>query len=419
MPVQDSANQRNNHLTDTIRRTIRVLGAQPSPVTDPSSVVSAARLVYERLLRAGVPTRWIDATPNAPLIVAGEGSIGILTYLDDSHPDSIRQGSQLPTFDQGFVHAAGIERKAGVVAAVSTLLADPARSTDLTVVIETDRHAGSLSLERWLANENPGLAAAYWEVADIPLNPPVVVRSAAGQLVVQIELTSTRQDIEPVYGGVLPDMGFALANILATLKTPDEEVRLEGFYDSIVSPEEWDFQSLQVIVPEVANWLRRIAGSERNLSTSHMTLGLFCAPSFTVRDLSVNRKPPYLAASATADIEFQLMPGQTVEHILATLQTHVQNSPFAAIIRPLLIRPPYVPSDPSLFPSEAGTLPIAPGPSPASLFAALEIPCAGYAVVGRRTDRAAEGLSLQSIAEGTRFLLSLADSFTRSKAVHS
>ena len=394
-------------LADIIRRTIRVLGAQPSPVTDPPSIVSAARLVFERLRRAGIPARWIDDIPDSPLIIAGQGPIGIATYLDDSHPATVGQSTIPPSFEGRMVRAHGIERKAGVVAALATLLSSPELSNDLTVIVETDRHAGSISIEHWLQRERPDLSAIAWEITDIPLNPPVVARAATGRLVAKIELRSARQQVEPVYGGVLPDVGFALANTLATLKSADEEVRLDGFYDGIISPEEADFESLQAVAPEFASWLWRVAKGDHSLSVSHMTLGIFCAPSVVIRDINVAHNSPYLANAASAIIEFQLMPGQTAERILETLRTHVQNSLFAATITPLLVRAPY--SAPEARPSSIGatSFPLAPGPSPAALFATQGLPCVGYAVVGRHEGNEQNGVSLESIADGVRFLLSL------------
>lgn len=416
MPMQHPSESSNDVLADTIRRTIRVLGAQPSPVTDPSAVVSAARLVFERLLRAGIPARWIDDNPDAPLVVAGQGPIGITTYLDDSHPDSTQESDTPPSFDRGMVRAPGIERKAGVVAALATLLAFPERSKDLTVIIETDRHAGSISIEQWLEREQPDLSAIVWEVADIPLIPPVVARAATGRLVVQIELRTARQQVEHVYGGVLPDVGLALANTLATLKTADEEVRLNGFYDGIISPDEADFEALLAVAPEIAGWLQRVAKGHQSLSTSHMTLGTFCAPSVVVRDINITHNAPYLPNSASAVIEFQLMPGQSIERTLETLQTHVQNSLFATTVTPLLARAPSLASNARQLSMEATTLPLAPGPSPAALFATLGIACVGYAVVGRRSASKGEGVSLESIANGVHFLFALAESLAAPKA---
>ncbi|HEX2280876.1 MAG TPA: hypothetical protein VHG52_03845, partial [Thermomicrobiales bacterium] len=58
--MSTSHESRTHTLADTIRRTMRVLGAQPSPVNDGAAKRAAARLVYERVRRAGVSARWFE-----------------------------------------------------------------------------------------------------------------------------------------------------------------------------------------------------------------------------------------------------------------------------------------------------------------------------------------------------------------------
>lgn len=406
-------------LVDIIRRTLRVLGAQPARAMDPETIIPAARLVYERLRRAGVPTLWIESEPGAPLIVAGHGPVAVSTYLDDSHPDTAIRGSSLPEFDDGTVRATGIERTAAVVAAIAPMLVQPELGREFTLIVETDRHNGSRALERWLATGDRVFSSAAWEIADLPITPPVVALSASGSLQVEVKLSSTRRRAEQVYGTVLPDPGFALANFLAALKTADEEVRLDGFYDGIASPEDAQFDSLLAVVAEVNNWLRHIARDERNLSTSHMTLGLFCAPAITVRELSLHSAGPYLPEQASAQIEFQLLPGQSINQILTALADGLEDTPFGVEITPHLARPP-VEQDPALeLPASIHTIPIAPGPSPAALFAERHVPGLGYAVVGRTVSRDRTGIELRAIREGSGFILSLVEALSSQRtSVH-
>lgn len=408
--VERPAERRDDPLADSIRRTIRLLGAQSSSVSDPASVVAAARFIYERLRRANVPVRWIDETSDAPLIIAGQGPIGIATYLDDSHPSAAQHSGQPPIFEAGTVRAAGIERKAGVVAAISTLLAFPERSRDLTVIVETDRHSGSEALEQWLEDKQPDLAALAWEIADLPLTPPLLVRSATGRLTMRIDVTSSRPDIERVYGAVVPDIGFGLASALSALKTDDEEVRLAGFYDNVVSPDEQDFEALMTLAPGISDWLQLVSDGESELPTSHLTLGMFCAPSVELGGLNIRDNGPYLPTNASATIEFQLMSGQSSDTILAALDAHFQNLPYTVTVTPLLIRPPCPADETLIFGDQVAILPIAPGPSPAVLFARRGIPCVGYAVVGRQISDGESSIALEAISDGSRFLTSLTES---------
>jgi hypothetical protein len=398
-----------SELAGIVRRTIRVLGAQPAHITLPESTQLAARLVHGRLARAGVNVRWFDGTSGTPLLIAGQGPLVVCTYLDDSHPDAADHDGQPPSIEDGLIRGPGIERKSGVLATIAMLLEDPSLSSRVTVVVETDRHSGSLTLAQWLANEMPSLAVAAWEVSDLPLSAPVVVRSATGTLVLEIRLSAERRRVETVYGTVLPDLGIALANVLATLKTSDSEVRLDSFYDAVGSPDETDLESLVQLVPGVSRWLASVAGAERDLSTAHMTLGMFCAPSMIVRNISLNDSDGYLPEVASATVEFQLLPGQSIDSVLNAVREHAQDTPFSADVRPILVRPPVAESTSLGLLTELPSIPVAPGPSPASIFDQASIPGIGYAVVGRDPARESNGLSVDSIVQGSRFLLSLTD----------
>lgn len=408
--VDIPANARTRNNSDTIRRTLRVLGAMPLPATDSNATTAAARLLYERCLRAGIPVKWIVDNPEAPLVVAGEGRIAIITYLDDSHPDvTPDSGQQPPTIASGIAHGVGIERKAGVVAAIAPLLTDPELARHLTLIVETDRHTGSHSLERWLTTHAASFNIALWETVDLPLTPPVLVRSATGTLLVELQILSARERVEALYGGVLPDIGFSLGQFVGSLKTADEEVRLPGFYDGIVDLSDTALDALVAVAPGVSDWLRKIAAEERNLLTSHMTLGLFCAPALRVRSMSVEDFTPYLPPNASALIECQLMPGQQPQEIIAAIRDRAAELPFPVEMQAHLTRSPVSANDALDGFSDISSIPIAPGPSPASLFDEIGIATLGYAVVGRATNRDQHGMALDAIEEGSTFILSLVD----------
>jgi hypothetical protein len=408
--VQNPFQPEFHSLADTIRRTIRVLGTQPTHVSSSESIDAAARVITGRLSRAGVPVHLHPGDHGTPLIVAGNGPIAVVTYLDDTNPLSMNHDGHPPALANGVIRGSGIERKAGVVAAIAPLLVNPALSEMITILVETDRHSGSQTLENWLTTHSDRLDAVVWEACDLPLHPPVVIQAATGVIILEITLHSMRQGVEPVYGTVLPDLGIAMAVLLSSLKTGDDEVRLEGFYDGIDTPSEDAFDALMAVAPGVKIWTQAFAGERHNLTTAHMTLGLFCAPSIIVRSISMPHGETYLPAVASAVIELQLMPGQSVDDVLDTIDLHVRNSRFEGRVDTLLVRPPVGPSSDIGLPDGVPVIPIAPGLAPASLFQSRSIPGVGYAVVDRRHDREEIGLPIASITDGALFLLRLVES---------
>ena len=403
-------------LVATIRRLIRVFGSQPAHVTEPERTRSTAKLLYSRLERSGLPVRWVTGDHDTPLIIAGRGPVAISTYLDDIHPDAIAGNDEPPEVTGDVVKSNGIERKAALIAHVAGLLAEPEWADSVTLLIETDRHAGSHTLEQWLADEAPAFSSAAWEVSDLPLSSPVLVRAATGTLIVEIAMSAARHNVEPVYGTVLPDLGLAIARLVSSLKSSDDEVRIEGFYDGIAALEEFEVDSLVTMGPGVSRWLTRVAGAERELSTSHMTLGMFCAPSLVVRQLHVSANNDYLPETASAVIEFQLLPGQDVHQVINALKERVMSSPFDIQVTPLLVRHPVNASKDIAIPAHMTVIPIAPGPSPASLFAQHGISGIGYALVQRTTDRDQAGVSLDLIAAASTFLHELTDNLGTTRA---
>lgn len=401
-------------LSGMIRRLIRVLGAQPAHASRPDSLTSIARLLVSRLERANIAVRLIEGEHGTPLIVAGSGPIAVCTYLDDIHPDAIDSGDRPPDVIDQAVLGRGIERKAAIVAHTSALLTDPAWAQQVTLLIETDRHAGSHTMEAWLDEEEPRFTAMAWDVADLPLGAPALVRSATGSLIVKLTFSALRRRVETVYGTVLPDIGIAMARLVTSLKSADDEVHLDGFYDGIESLEENEFDAVVQIGPGVSRWLTHVAGDERELSTSHMTLGMFCAPSLIIRDIGIVAEGDYLPHAASAVIEFQLLPGQDVDRVLAALRDRVSEYAFDGRVEVLLDRRPVALAVSAHVPSGYASLPIAPGPSPAALFAARGIAGTGYTVVSRSTDRETTGIAMESIVEGTRFLYDLSASLAMS-----
>lgn len=393
-----------NQLAGTIRRTIRVLGSQPMHASRPADVLAASRLVQSRLMRAGVETRWVEGSNGTPLLVAGNGPIAVVTYLDDNHPAAVAIPERPPEISGDLVQGAALERKASIIAHLATMLSQPEIAGKMTLFVESDRQSGSHTLEEWLASGYRSISVAAWEATDLPLTPPVIIRSATGTIIVRLTLNASRRRTEPVYGTVLPDLGIALSNLLTSLKSTDDEVLIEGFYDGINSPDSDELDVLIKVGPGVSRWLGAVAGSERELSTSHMTLGMFCAPSAVVREISMQSAGDYLPETASAIVEFQLLPGQSADQTLEMIRSQIQTGPFELEVEPLLVRPPVEASQEISLPGGTATLSIAPGLTPASCFARAGIPTVGYALVGRNTMQETPGVSINAIAEASQFL---------------
>jgi hypothetical protein len=400
-------------MTDTIRRMLRVLGAMPAHVAKPETTVRAARFIHDRLSRNSPEVSWYEPEGHAPLVVAGDGPLLLVTYMDDADPFASSHSGQPPSFRDSFISGPGILRKAGVVAAVAAHL-HPDRDNRFTLVIETDRNAGSLTLERWLKNAPRDYRAGIWEATDLPMPAPAIIHSASGRITLRVTAHANHHFAESLFGGVIPDLGHTLSHTLTSLVSEDHEVRLPGFYDGIRTPDEVAVATLQEVAERTDAWLRRVAPGDVKLAPAHLTLGVYLAPAIVVRELRLIDPAPYLPVSAEAVVDFYLVPGQTARNIAQSAVAYFKERLPGATIEPLLIRPAVVgkANIAALRETYHRVLPTAPSINPAGMIESFGIPTVGFASVGRNPENTSGRVSLEDAVNGARLVHALARRMT-------
>jgi acetylornithine deacetylase/succinyl-diaminopimelate desuccinylase-like protein len=387
-----------------IRRAIRLLGAYSSRIDEPQTTALALRLVWDIAQRRGAPTEIFQIPGTMPLVVVGNGPILLITHLDDPHPLAQVDDAGPPSIAGDLVSGPGITRKAGVLAALGAILTDDDAANQITLAVEADRHSGSPALSNWLDATERAFDAAVYEVADLPVPAPAIYLSATGVVSVAVSIEDDSQPVERIFGGVQADIGHQLAATLASMKSVEGEVLIPGFYDDAITPEVEGLAALQGIAAPVGAWLTRgTSPSEGRLSSSHLTLGSFLAPSLVVRDVTIQSSGPYLARRASAVVEARIMPGQDAGTISRAITAFITDRLPAAQTRPLLTRPS---SRSSGFDEEqlgqiAPVLPVAAGNSPAGLLDAIAIPTVGYATFWRDPSAIDEQVSIAGIAAGS------------------
>lgn len=396
-------------ITDTIRRMLRVLGAMPAYVGNPETTERAARFIHDRLSRNSPDVTWYEPDGLAPLVVAGAGPILLVTYMDDADPFASSHSGQPPSFRESFISGPGILRKAGVVAAVAAHL-HPDREDRFTLIMETDRNAGSLTLERWLKAAPRQYSAGIWEVTDLPMLAPAIVHSASGRITLRVTAHANHHFAESLYGGVIPDLGHTLAHTLSSLVSEDHEVRLPGFYDGIRTPDEDAVATLQELAERTDAWLRRVAPGDVDLSSFHLTMGVYLAPAIVVRELHLSDPAPYLPVTGEAIVDFHLVPGQIARNIAQSAIAYFKERLPGATIEPLLIRPAVVGKSniAALRETYERVLPTVPSINPAGMIESFGIPTVGFASVGRNPENTSGRVSLDDAVNGARLIHALA-----------
>jgi acetylornithine deacetylase/succinyl-diaminopimelate desuccinylase-like protein len=125
---------------------------------------------------------------------------------------------------------------------------------------------------------------------------------------------------------------------LNTLKTPDEQIRIPGFYDKVVSPSERDLELLEILPDPADDYKERfglqgfIKGIEGGQELKREAI---FTPTCTICGLTSGYQGPgsktVLPSEASAKVDFRLIPNQDPQEVLLQLRNHLNNEGYSDI----------------------------------------------------------------------------------------
>jgi len=231
------------------------------------------------------PAGWKQASPFTPILREGR--------LEDGAAE--RPIAQ-PRYDQDWrVYArSASDDKSPIVAlltAIDALAATGQRPTsNIRLILDGEEEAGSPNLGPAIPRYRDKLAADLMVILDGPRHPsgrPTVVFGARGNLTIDLTVYGPKFPLHSGhYGNWVPNPAMRLAQLLASMKSPDGRVLVEGFEEGIgaIPPEE---QALLDDVPDDPAALKRLFGIARHERTDLATLQhALQRPSLNIRGLS-------------------------------------------------------------------------------------------------------------------------------------
>ncbi len=131
------------------------------------------------------------------------------------------------------------------VAALARLLEEqPDFRLRVTFVVEGEEEIGSPSFGGFLAEQRERLRGDLVLLSDTGIPSPdqmVITCGLRGIQTLEVEVTGARMDLHSgMHGGVLHNPAQALAEVLASLHTPDGRVNIPGFYDAVRPVQDWE-----------------------------------------------------------------------------------------------------------------------------------------------------------------------------------
>lgn len=340
------------HLDDSIAE-LSLLCAQPSVSAQGLGIRECAALVADRVRVRGFHVE-IHETRGNPVVygeIAGKGDRTLLLYnhydvqpaepleLWDSPPfePAVRDGK---LFARGASDDKGhIECRLAAIDALKAVYGElPCR---IKFVIEGEEEVSSVSLPDYVRDNAARLAAdaCIWEFGGLDTTgKPILSLGMRGICYVELVARTGTLDAHSGLGGsIFPNAAWRLTWALASLKGPDERIRIPGYYDNVVPPTVRDLELLRLLPDESEHHKRAygLQGFLKNLSGEDLKREAVFLPTCTICGLTAGYEGPgsktVLPAGAVAKVDFRLVPDQTPAEVLRKLRAHLDAEGFADI----------------------------------------------------------------------------------------
>ena len=250
-----------------------------------------------------------------------------------------------PTEKDGRIIARGVaDDKADVMArihAVETLKKVGEIPVTLRFLVEGEEEIGSKTFEK-IAHEHSSKLSAdgcLWESGTSfdEAGRPTLQFGCRGLVYLQLRVRFLDFDQHSGFASIYPSAATYLIEALASLRDQDMNVKIDGFYDSIVQPTEADRQMMAKIDPEVEQ-RRQLVGFARLVrdpKPENVIEQLLFTPTCNIAGVTIGYQGPgsktVLPAEVTAKLDFRLIPNQDPAHVLDRLRKHLDSHGFEKV----------------------------------------------------------------------------------------
>jgi acetylornithine deacetylase/succinyl-diaminopimelate desuccinylase-like protein len=225
-------------------------------------IAGAQQFLLKLFKGMGLQAEAVPTERHAVIVAKREGDASwphviIYGHYDVQPPDPLTQWKTPPfepTIQGERIYGRGTADNKGPlmvhITAVARLLEkNPNLPLRITFVVEGEEEIGSKNFKTFLLENKHRLNGDFIYMSDNGILSPdqmIVTVGLRGMLALEIELTGPKSDLHSgMHGGVLMNPLQALAELAASLHTPDGRVNIPGFYDKVVEPEPWEREQLK------------------------------------------------------------------------------------------------------------------------------------------------------------------------------
>lgn len=347
--------QFNAYVEDNAERFIEELKefcGQPSISTQNVGLEEMAELVRARLERLGAEVRLMPVDDGPPVVFAelGQGGRTLLIYnhYDVQPPDPLEEWESPPfepTIREGKFYARGAaDNKGNLMARIQAIEAYRAAFGELPLrikfVVEGEEEVGSPHLTSFAAAHQAILAAdgCLWESGGKDEAERFVISlGLKGIAYLELRARGAQSDLHSSLATIVPNPAWRLVWALSTLKDEDDHITIDGFMDHVAEPSAADMNILEAIpfeeekikenfgIPEFIRGLSGVEALKKHLYEPTCTICGFRSGYIEAGSKTV------LPSTATAKLDFRLVPNLTPELVLQLLRQHLDRRGFENI----------------------------------------------------------------------------------------
>lgn len=321
----------------------------PSVSARHQGIEECAELVARLLRRRGFDVQVLPTGGHPAVLAHAEGvnrekTMLLYNHYDVQPPEPLELWES-PPFElqvrDGRAWARGAKDDKGELvarlAAIDALLAVEGRlPCRLTWLVEGEEEVGSPNLAAFVERHADQLACqgAIWEEGGVDAQGrPLVTLGVRGLLYVELQVRSSTRDGHSGQANLVPNAAWRLVWALASLKGPDERIRIAGFHDGLRPLSERQRELIQR-APNPEADLKKTFGLEELLlgRTGAAVVAAYFEPTCNLAGLSAGHQGPgtktVIPSFASAKLDFRLLPDQDPHDLASKLRRHLDQAGF-------------------------------------------------------------------------------------------
>ncbi len=319
--------------------------ARPSISTQNIGVIECAEHSASLLASAGCVTQVVESG-GYPIVLgeitAGPDAPTVLLYghYDVQPPEPIDAWIS-PAFEpevrDGRVFGRGIADNKGqhlahILAIKSYNETSGSTPINLKVILEGEEEAGSPHLDDFVRSHRDLLACDIVITSDGGVDPsgrPLVSFGVRGMLSLELESRGAAMDLHSGrFGNIAPDPAMKLVDLLASMRTPEGRIAIDGFHDDVRAPTPGEFELAANVPFDPEEFAKELGLAEPYVTDPlDYARGVMFEPTMTINGIASGHTgegaKSIIASNALVRLEFRLIIDQDPETILEAVKAHV------------------------------------------------------------------------------------------------